>query len=355
MKHLFPKAKYISLEDPDLRARVKEDFRGFLVSQKQTVIIDEAQRLPDIFSYVQTIVDDRNLNGQFIFTGSQNYLLHEKITQSLAGRVAILRLLPLSLSEIAAAGKTVAGLENLLYRGFYPGLWKQRSNPALLYASYISTYLERDVRQIQNISSLSDFQRFLKLCAGRAGQLLNLSSLGVDCGISHNTAKSWLSILESAFIVHLLPPYFENINKRLVKSPKLYFYDTGLLCHLLDIHQPKQLQYHYLRGAIMENFVFSELQKYNFNNAMYSSIYFWRDKTGNEIDFLIPRSDRKILIEVKSGHTITDEFLRGINYYRKIHSKGAPIRSYVVHAGNQDLLLNHTRFLPWDSINIIWK
>ena len=250
VKHLFPKATYLSFEDPDVRSKVNKDPRGFLNSYKGMVIIDEAQRIPQIFNYIQAIVDDRGKNGQFIFTGSQNYLLHEKITQSLAGRVAILQLLPLSYAELKDAGAAVGNLENLILRGFYPAAWKQRTNTSLLYSSYVNTYLERDVRQIQNVSSLSQFQNFLRLCAGRAGQILNLTSLGNDLGISHNTAKAWLSILESSFIVHLLQPYFENLNKRLVKAPKLYFYDTGLLCHLLGITEPTQIKTHHLKGAL---------------------------------------------------------------------------------------------------------
>ncbi len=354
VKHLFPKATYLSFEDPDIRAKVKDDYRGFLSSHKGLVIIDEAQRLPEVFSYLQTIVDDRGKNGQFIFTGSQNYLLLEKVTQSLAGRVAILKLLPLSVDEISAAGKPTANLDLLIHKGFYPGIWKQRANPGLLYSSYVNTYLERDVRQIQNVSSLSEFQKFLKMCAGRAGQILNLSSLGNDCGISHNTAKAWLSILESGFIVHLLQPYFENLNKRLVKTPKLYFYDTGLLCHLLDIHEPSQLRNHHLRGALMENFVFAELQKQNFNRLLHANIYYWRDKTGNEVDFLIPRADKKVLVEVKAGQTMNSDFTRGIDYYRKLDSK-SKLKSFLVYTGKQDLKLNGTQFLQWKNSSMVWK
>ncbi len=354
VKHLFPKAHYLSFEDPDVRAKVKSDPRGFLSSFKSLVIIDEAQRVPEVFSYIQAIVDERGKNGQFIFTGSQNYLLHEKITQSLAGRVAILNLLPLSFTELKNAEKSIGSLEILLHKGFYPAIWKQRSQPGLLYSSYINTYLERDMRLIQNVSSLSQFQKFLRMCAGRAGQMLNLTSLGNDCGISHNTAKAWLSILESGFIVHLLQPYYENLNKRLVKTPKLYFYDTGLLCHLLDIHEPAQIHSHYLRGALIENFVFGELQKQNFNLLLHNNIYYWRDKTGNEIDFLIPRAANKLLIEVKAGQTMSNDFLKGIDYYRKADKKGKS-KSFLVYAGSHELTHNQTKIINWKNVEEMLK
>jgi predicted AAA+ superfamily ATPase len=353
VKHLFPKAQYFSFEDPDVRARVRQDIRGFLTASKNVMIIDEAQRVPEVFSYVQSVVDERGKNGQFIFTGSQNYLLLEKVTQSLAGRVAILKLYPLSFAEIQQADKGNISLEKLLQKGFYPAAWKQRVDIALLYSSYINTYLERDVRQVQNISSLSAFQNFLKMCAGRVGQILNLTSLGNDCGISHTTAKAWLSILESSFIIQLLQPYYENFNKRIVKSPKLYFTDTGLLCHLLDIENAKQIQTHYLKGAIFENFIFSELIKQYANKGKSAPVYYWRDKTGNEIDFLLPQIDKHILIEVKAGKTIHSDFYKGIKYYRNTITKKVKTKSFLIYNGDNNISNEGIETIVWKELSNI--
>jgi len=350
VKQAFPKAAYVSFEDPDVRRSVELDPRGFLTSFKQTLIIDEVQRIPEVFSYIQAVVDERGKNGQFIFAGSQNYLLQEKITQSLAGRVAIIRLLPLSYTELKAANKPVKNLEAVMHKGFYPALWKQRVNIQLLYSSYVNTYLERDVRQIENISNLSLFQTFLRLCAGRAGQVLNLSTLGNECGISHTTAKTWLGILESSFIIHLLQPYYENFNKRLVKSPKLYFYDTGLLCYLLDIREAKQLNTHYLKGAIFENLVFAEIIKQSSNQLRQLPIYFWRDKTLHEIDFVIKQSAQKTLVEVKTGKTVRQDFFEGISYFEKYYTGKDKLKSYLVYTGNIEYKHNKTQVLSFDNI-----
>jgi len=351
VKNLYPKAHYISFEDPDVRAKVKQDMRGFLTSFNTLMIIDEAQRIPEIFSYVQAVVDEKGKNGQFIFTGSQNYLLMDKITQSLAGRVAILKLYPLSYSELRKAGKPLKNLENVIQKGFYPASWKQRTDTGLLYSSYINTYLERDVRQIQNVSSLSDFQNFLRMCAGRAGQILNLSSLGNDCGISHNTAKAWLSILESSFIVQLLQPYYQNFNKRIVKSPKLYFLDTGLLCHLLDITEGKQIKQHFMKGALFENFVYAELIKQTAHQSKNIQIYFWRDKTGNEVDFLIPKGNTHTLVEVKAGQSVSSDFFKGIEYYKTITNKNAKVKSFLVYNGKQHYQHKQTKIIDFTDIS----
>lgn len=343
----FPKADYVSFEDPDIRRSVELDARGFLSSFHKMLIIDEAQRIPEVFSYIQAIVDNRGRNGQFIFTGLQNYQLHEKITQSLAGRVALLRLLPLSLNELRLTQSTAGHIENLMQKGFYPALWKQRSNVSLFYSSYVNTYLERDVRQIQNIGNLSTFQNFLRLCAGRTGQIVNLSALGNDCGVSHNTAKAWLSILESSFIVQLLQPYFENYNKRIVKSPKLYFCDTGLLCYLLGINKAKQIQGHYMKGQLVENFVFCELLKQSFNKLSFNNFYYWRDKTGNEVDFLVPTAGTKKLIEVKAGKTINPDYFKGLDYFRRIHKGKDKIHPFLVYGGAQEFDHMKTSVVHW--------
>lgn len=348
----FPKADYVSFEDPDVRRSVEQDPRGFLTSFSKMLIVDEVQRIPQVFSYIQAIVDERGKPGQFVFTGSQNYLLHEKISQSLAGRVAILKLLPLSFKELANSG-TTSTIEQVIQKGFYPALWKSKMNVPLYYSSYVNTYLERDVRQIQNIGNLTAFQNFLRLCAGRAGQILNLTSLGNDCGISHNTAKAWLSILESSFIVHVLPPYFENYKKRIVKSPKLFFYDTGLLCYLLGIENTKQVQQHYMKGALLENFVFTELIKQSFNQLRFADVYYWRDKTGNEVDFLIPIAGFKNLIEVKAGKTIQSDFFKGLDYFRKVHKGNDKLRTFLAYNGPHEYSHQQTKIIRLTTISEI--
>lgn len=347
----FPRADYVSFEDPDVRRSVEQDPRGFLASFRKMLIVDEVQRVPEVFSYVQAIVDERGLNGHFIFTGSQNYLLHEKITQSLAGRVAILKLLPLSFSEVKQAGVKSPQMEAAIQKGFYPALWKGRANLGLYYSSYVNTYLERDVRQIQNIGNLTAFQNFVRLCAGRAGQLLNLTALGNDCGISHNTAKAWLSILESSFIIHLLPPYYENYNKRVVKSPKLYFYDTGLLCHLLGIENVRQMAHHYMRGALTENFVFSELAKASFNKLRFADLYFWRDKTGNEVDFLLTAAGTKKLVEVKAGKTVGSDFFKGLDYFRKVYIGKDRLITFLAYGGPTEYTHHQSKVVRLENVS----
>ncbi|MCY7409166.1 MAG: ATP-binding protein [Chitinophagales bacterium] len=352
VKSLFPKADYISFEDPDSRALAEKDPRGFLKQHDKMLIIDEVQRVPHIFSYIQTHADEKRKAGQYIFTGSQNYLLMQNVTQSLAGRVAIVKLFPLSMKELTDAGYAIGKLEDVLFKGFYPDVFNTKSNPAHLYSSYIETYLQRDVRQIKNLSNLSAFQRFLKLVAARAGQILNLSSLGNDCGITHITAREWMSVLESSFIVHLLPPYFENFNKRIVKSPKIFFYDTGLLCNLLGITEAKGLRNHTHIGALVENLVFSELAKAAFNKGLNPDLYFWRDKSGNEIDFLLRKSLYKILIEVKAGHTVNSDFFKGLSYYNKI-SKDKKNRYYLIYGGEKAQLHQGVKILNWKNTDEI--
>jgi uncharacterized protein len=277
VKKLFSeKYRYISLEDLDLRRFANEDPRGFLENYREYVIFDEIQNAPGLFSYLQGVVDEDNLPGQFILTGSQNFLLLEKISQSLAGRSAIVHLLPLELSELESAKTPLLSLEETLIKGFYPRLYEKTIPAQEWHTNYLKTYIERDIRQIKNIHDLGTFQLFLKMCASRTGQLLDLTSLGNDCGISHNTAKAWLNILEASFIIFFLRPHFKNYNKRLVKSPKIYFYDTGLLCSLLDINSADQLRTHYLRGGIFECFVIAELKKKQFHQVLSSNLYFWK-------------------------------------------------------------------------------
>ena len=334
VKHTFSDKKYLSLEDPDTREYAITDPRGFLSTCPDGAILDEVQRAPDLFSYIQTIVDDRNKEGLFILTGSFNFGLMEGITQSLAGRTGLLTLLPFSYHELAGVDIAPSLLEKLLYRGGYPRIYDKDLPPSEWYANYITTYLERDVRALKKIGDLDQFQKFIKMCAARCGQLLNLSSLGNDCGITHNTAKEWLSVLRASYIVFLLQPHFKNFNKRLVKTPKLYFYDTGLLCYLLGITNYSEINTHALRGPIFESWVVSELIKGRFNRGLKENLYFWRDNTGNEVDCIIEQGNNLLALEIKSGQTISKDFFKGLLYWSKI-SGIKTTDTYLVYGGDQ--------------------
>ncbi|MFH1457472.1 MAG: ATP-binding protein [Patescibacteria group bacterium] len=349
VKNTFPGYKYISLENPDTREFAKNDPKNFLNNYNNGVIIDEAQRVPDLFSYIQGIVDEDKKPGQFILTGSQNFLLHNKINQSLAGRVSILKLLPLSLEELSSIDNDY---EYYLYNGFYPKLYDSKISPNDWHNSYIQTYIERDIRQLKNITDLNTFQKFIKMCANRTGQILNLSSLANDCGISHNTAKSWISILEASFIIFLLEPHYKNFNKRLIKSPKLYFYDVGLVSNLLNIENKDQIIHFRLKGELFETFVIAELMKNRFNEGQKNNNYFWRDKTGNEIDCLIETANNITPIEIKSGKTITSDYFKNINYWNKL-SKNRPGQSYVVYGGNENQKRKQGNIISWNSLESI--
>ena len=334
VKHTFSDKKYLSLEDPDTREYAITDPRGFLSTCPDGAILDEVQRAPDLFSYIQTIVDDRNKEGLFILTGSFNFGLMEGITQSLAGRTGLLTLLPFSYHELAGVDTAPSLLEKLLYSGGYPRIYDKDLPPSEWYANYITTYLERDVRALKKIGDLDQFQKFIKMCAARCGQLLNLSSLGNDCGITHNTAKEWLSVLRASYIVFLLQPHFKNFNKRLVKTPKLYFYDTGLLCYLLGITNYSEINTHALRGPIFESWVISELIKGRFNRGLKENLYFWRDNTGNEVDCIIEQGNNLLALEIKSGQTISKDFFKGLLYWSKI-SGIKTTDTYLVYGGDQ--------------------
>ncbi|HKH49553.1 MAG TPA: ATP-binding protein [Thermoanaerobaculia bacterium] len=330
----FPHHEYASLEEPDVREFALQDPRGFLGQFTGPVILDEVQRAPDLFSYIQTIVDREDTPGRYILSGSQNFLLLRSISQSLAGRSAILHLLPLSLGELLGRkpfpleklGKEIPGTRqesspdvmDVLFRGFYPRIHDKGLDPQMWYSGYYQTYIERDVREVVNVGDLEAFGRFVRLCAGRNGQLLNLTSLANDCGITHTTASRWISILEASFLVRLLRPYHANFGKRLIKSPKLYFLDTGLLCYLLRIQFPEDLRLHGSRGPIFESFVLSELFKNFLHQGREPDLYFWRDSTGHEIDALIDQGRERVAIEIKSAQTVAQDFFAGLDYWRKL-------------------------------------
>ncbi|MCX6162287.1 MAG: ATP-binding protein, partial [Ignavibacteriae bacterium] len=320
-KSVFPDYRYISLENPDNLDFALSDPKGFLNTYGRKLIIDEVQYAPKLFSYIQTITDDKKENGMYILTGSQNFLLHAKISQSLAGRVIIFNLLPFSYDELRNTKYRTERLSELIVKGFYPRIYDSGLNSFEWYPSYIQTYLERDVRQILNVGDINAFRNFLRVCAGRCGQVLNLSSIGSDLGISYQTVKKWLSVLQQSYIVYLLQPYYENFNKRIIKSPKLYFYDTGLVCSLLGINSPESYELHYLKGGIFESYVISELLKNKFNTGSNSELFYWKDLNGNEIDCIITNGSEIKAIEIKAGETVKSDFFKTLYLWNKLNVK----------------------------------
>lgn len=335
VKMAFPDKPYISLEKHALRDFALSDPVGFLDTYtKDGAILDEIQHAPALLSELQVRVDERpEMKGAYILTGSHQLLLMESVTQSLAGRTAIIKLLPFSLAERAALAGICRDLPHLLFTGFYPRIFADNLDPVEALSFYITTYIERDVRKMLAIKDLAVFSRFIKLCAGRTGQILNASSLAVDAGINHNTARSWLSLLEASFIITLLQPHHRNFNKRLIKAPKLYFWDVGLACHLLGIERPEHLVSHPLVGALFETFVVTELMKQRLNRVREPKLFYWRDNTGHEVDLLHESGDAIVPIEIKSGATIQPDNWKGIDYYRALNPKAAP--GIVVYGGSE--------------------
>lgn len=348
VKNIFNKYQYVSLEDLDNRIFAEKDPRGFLQTYDRPSIIDEVQKVPDLFSYLQTTVDKKGKPGQYILTGSQNFLLHQGISQSLAGRVAIHKLLPLSLSELKKTQYSFDKVEDYIYYGGYPSIFKNKINPSDWYPNYIETYVERDVRNIKQIADLSLFRNFVKLCAGRIGQIINLSDLARDTGISHNTAKAWLSVLETSFIIFFLPPYFKNFNKRIVKSPKLYFYDTGLACSLLGISKKYQLTTHYLKGNLFENLIVGEFIKNKFHRRLQADYYFWRDKAGREIDLLEIINGIIRPIEIKSAETIASDFFDNILFWQKLTKNTT--KGMLIYSGSEHQKRTKVEIISWRMI-----
>jgi uncharacterized protein len=313
----FPDKPYVSLEASNERIFAATDPKDFLARFPDGAVLDEVQHVPELLSHIQTLVDEDRRPGRFVLTGSQNFGLVAKITQSLAGRAAVLHLLPFSRFELSRAGIEPAGLDQLLFKGLYPALFDQRVTPMDWYASYVTTYLERDVRQIANVHDLLQFQRFIGLCAARTGQLLNLASLASDGGIAQGTARSWLGVLQASYIVFLLPPHHENLGKRLIKTPKLYFHDTGLATFLMGVQDARHMSIHASRPALFETFVVGEFLKHRFNAGLPSNLFFWRDNIGTEVDVLVEDGSGLFPIEIKSGSTVSDDFFTGLRRYLK--------------------------------------
>jgi predicted AAA+ superfamily ATPase len=350
LKTEFPMYRYVNLENPDFRNYAMNDPNGFLAEFDSFVILDEVQRVPFLFSYLQAKVDEDKQMGQYILSGSQNFQLLNNITQSLAGRVALFKLFPFDFSEMKSAGYLSDDYAENACRGFYPALYDRDIPAKVFYSNYIQTYIERDLSELIQVKDLRMFRNFVSLCAGRAGQLLNLNSLASDCGISQPTAKSWISVLESSYIVFQLQPFFRNFNKRIIKTPKLYFYDTGLLCHLLKIKDASSLKISQHKGAIFENYVISEYIKNNYHNNLLRDSWFWRDAVGHEVDYIWQDDEQIHVVEIKATETIMTEMFKGLTYFQE--KAGELIKSKtLVHTG----LMNQNRTLgkvqSWKSIS----
>jgi len=348
LKYSFPKHQFVSLEDPDLREFALSDPRGFLKFIGDAAIIDEAQNAPELFSYLLGKIDASSKTGRYLLSGSQNFLLMEKVSQTLAGRVGVLNLLPFSHGELTDAQIAPATLDGWLFSGAYPRIYDQNIEPSLFYADYTRTYVERDVRSIQSIENVNTFVRFVRLCAGRIGQILNYQSLANDCGISVITVRKWLSILEASFVAYLLPPYYKNFNKRLIKSSKLYFHDTGLACYLLGLSNSAQLDLHYMRGALFENMVINEYMKSRYNAGFQPNAYFWRDSNKQEIDLLIEHDGKTTLIEIKSSQTFQQRFFSTLDKVGGL-MQAAPENRYVIYAGDMHLSKERGTLVPWQD------
>ncbi len=347
-KQCFPDYDYMNLENPDIFATAKSDPRLFLSQHKKGLIIDEAQLMPELFSYLQTISDENNKPGEFILTGSQNFLMSEKISQSLAGRVFVTHLLPFSIEELKKSDQWSDNFNQFIFKGFYPRIYDKDIPAGLFYPSYIQTYTERDIRQIINVSNLSSFQRFMRLVAGRTGQLLNYSSIANELGHELKTIKSWFNILETSFVIFFLQPHHKNYSKRLVKTPKLYFYDTGLACSLLGIKDEADINLHWAKGALFENMIIADIIKNYLNKARIPALFFWRDSTGNELDCLIEEALRIKCLEIKSSTTISSNFFKGLNYYKDLSNSDAK-DLYLIYGGEKNVKRKEATVLSWKN------
>jgi uncharacterized protein len=351
-RQVFADKPYFSFEDLETRQRALLDPRRFFAQLEHGAVLDEVQRAPELLSYLQGVVDERACMGEFIVTGSQQFGLLAQITQSLAGRVGLLQLLPLSQAELDFAGLAPKTLEQAMWLGGYPALFDRRrklGDPGLWLGAYTATCIERDVRQLLGVANLTLFQRFVLMCAARTGQLLNLSALASDCGISHTTARNWLTVLEASYLVFLLPPHHRNFGKRLVKMPKLYFLDTGLLCHLLRIDSALTLATHALRGAVFESWVVSQTLKHRWNRGLPSDIFFWRDNHGTEVDLLYEHGGLLHAVEIKSGATFSPDWLRGLDRWRR-YAGAAAAAPVLVHGGRDSFFVGGVHVLAWNQL-----
>jgi uncharacterized protein len=353
-RSVFKDKAYVNLEEMDTRRLAQDDPRGFLKHYRDGAVIDEAQRCPELFSYLQVDVDETPARGRFILTGSQHFTLLESVSQSLAGRVGFVRLLPFSMIELGRAGLTPSTFQAAIFNGCYPPVHDAHASPRRWYDAYVTTYIERDVRQIVNVKNMSAFQRFIQLCAGNIGQLLNLTRIGADCGIDQKTAAAWINVLEASFILFRLPPHFRNFRKRLVKTPKLYFYDTGLACRLLGIESPSTLLRHHMRGPLFENWIITEWYKYRWNKGEDANAFFWRNSAGLEVDLLVDRADRLFPVEMKSGATLAQDWFVELAKWRELAGDGAE-RPGLVYGGDERRRQGETEVYSWKNLEALFE
>ena len=352
IQQLFPNHTYQNLEDIELRKFALSDPKGFLLNVGKKAIIDEVQYAPELLSYIQVITDREKIAGQFVISGSQNLLLMGSIAQSLAGRVAIFNLLPFSMAEIHRTDFALPTYEDYIFKGFYPRIYDLDLNPTDWLQDYLKTYVERDVRQILNVGDLGIFRQFLEICAGRIGQLVNFSDIGNMIGVSYQTVNKWISVLETSFIVYTLRPYHQNFNKRIVKTPKLYFYDTGLACALLNLRHLEDLNRHFAKGALFENFIINEILKNQLNQNLSPKNYFWNVSGSYEIDLLLDKGGRLMPIEIKSSRTINSQFFEGLKYFQTL-SGALSTESYLIYGGDEVQKRSVAQVLSWQNLNDI--
>ncbi len=353
VRRYFADMPYENLEVPEVRLLAQTDPRAFLDRHPNGMIIDEIQYAPDLLSYIQDIVDNKKVNGMYVITGSHQIELHEAVSQSLAGRIGLLNLYPMTLDELQRANFSM-DIDTQIYHGFYPRIYSEQLNPTKAYRNYLQSYIEKDVRRISDIKDLVQFQLFMKLCAGRVGQVLEYSSLSNELGISIHTVKHWLSILEASYIIHRLQPYFENFGKRIIKSSKLYFSDVGLVSYLLGIESPSQIERDPLRGYLVENLVVNELMKYRYNRGLDPNLYYFRDSNKNEVDIIVKQGNELIPIEVKSAKTYTRGFIRGLTYFKKLTEERVR-RSYLVYTGDQTQMIGDVKLINYRNITDVYQ
>jgi predicted AAA+ superfamily ATPase len=345
LKNVFPNYQYFNLERIDLREMILTDPLGFLKSTGSGIIFDEVQNVPELFSYIQVVSDERNTPGQYILSGSQSFLLNDRISQSLAGRVSINHLFPFDITELTTIQNQ--NIQQTIINGFYPRIYDHQIAANDFYPSYLQTYIERDIRTLKAVVNLNTFTRFLGLCAGRIGQILNLSSLANDAGVSVNTAKAWLSLLEASFIIYQLQPYHRNFNKRLIKAPKIYFYDTGVACSLLRLLSTEMVSTHYLYGALFENLVISEIIKFQSHSGKRPSVFYWRESNGLEIDCIIEKSNGEIIaLEIKGGQTFNKDYLKNLKYFPLSNES---VLKKLIYAGDQNTVFADIQLISWNE------
>lgn len=348
LKTMFPDYTYVSLEKPDVREFATNDPNGFFQKYSTKVIFDEAQRVPSLFSYLQTIVDDSGIMGQFILSGSQNFQLLQNITQSLAGRVALFQLFPFDFDELNSSNLLEDDYQSAMIKGFYPAIYDRNIDPKTFYYNYIQTYVQRDVVELIEIKNVSLFKKFLTLLASRAGQLINFNSLANDCGVSQPTIKSWVSVLESSYLVFTLQPYFENIGKRLIKTPKVYFYDTGLLCYLLGVKNSDELSTHPLKGSLFENMIVSEYIKKMHHTHNIHDVWFWRDVAGHEVDLVTKEGGKVQIYEIKSSSTVMQNHFNGLSYFANMHPS-FEIEKKLIYSGKENQKRSSGEVIAWNN------